>query len=162
MSSILKAYPCEGGCPRCQQVISFLHQSEKGGYHILSRGNEQQDIFVVDDDRVAFLKGLGEMSERFESSIFAYVLMSNHYHLLLLRTNKVNLSKSMQWLGTTYARRFNLRHFRSRHLFQGRFKSILVQNHAYLTQLSCYIHRNPLRDGLVDRLASRLTWPLAY
>jgi REP element-mobilizing transposase RayT len=119
MSSILKAYPCEGGCPRCQQVISFLHQSEKGGYHILSRGNEQRDIFVVDDDRTAFLKGLGEMSERFEISIFAYVLMSNHYHLLLLRTNKVNLSKSMQWLGTTYAQRFNLRHFRSRHLFQG-------------------------------------------
>jgi putative transposase len=121
-------------------------------YHILSRGNDQRDIFVVDDDRVAFLKALGEMSERFEISIFAYVLMDNHYHLLL-RTNKANLSKSMQWLGTTYTRRFNLRHFRSGHLFQGRYKSILVQNDAYLTQLSCYIHRNPLRAGIVDRLA---------
>ena len=59
----------------------------------------------------------------------------------------------MQWLGTTYTRRFNLRHFRSGHLFQGRFKSILVQNDAYLMQLSCYIHRNPLRAGLVNRLA---------
>jgi len=90
-------------------------------YHILSRGNEQRDIFVIDDDRVAFLKALSEMSERFEICIFAYVLMGNHYHLLL-RTNKANLSKSIQWLGTTYSRRFNLRHFRSRHLFQGRFK----------------------------------------
>lgn len=92
------------------------------------------------------------MSVRFEISIFAYVLMGNHYHLLL-RTNKANLSKSMQWLRTTYSRRFNLRHFRSGHLSQGRFKNILVQNDAYFTQLSCYIHRNPLRDGLVDRLA---------
>ena len=59
----------------------------------------------------------------------------------------------MQWVGTTYTRRFNLKHFRSGHLFQGRFKSILVQNDAYLMQLSCYIHRNPLRAGLVNRLA---------
>ena len=71
------------------------------------------------------------------------------HHHLLLRTNKANLSRSMQWLGTTYSRRFNLRHFRSGHLFQGRFKSILVQNNAYLTQLSGYIHRNPLRDGFL-------------
>lgn len=62
----------------------------------------------------------------------------------------------MQWLGTTYTRRFNLRHLRSCHVFQGRFKSILVQNDACLMQLSCYIHRNPLRAGLVDRLADYL------
>lgn len=78
--------------------------------------------------------------------------MGNHYHLLL-KTNRANLSKSMQWLGVTYTRRFNLRHFRSGHLFQGRFKSIIVQNDAYLMQLSCYIHRNPLRAGIAKRLA---------
>ena len=121
-------------------------------YHILSRGNEQQDIFLNNDDRAVFLKALGEMAERFEVSIFAYVLMGTHYHLLL-RTNKANLSRSMQWLGTTYTRRFNLSHLRRGHLFQGRYKSILVQNNAYLMQLSCYIHRNPLRADLVDRLA---------
>ena len=121
-------------------------------YHILSRGNDRRDIFSGDDDYKVFLSVLEEMSERFEVDIFAYVLMSNHYHLLI-RTNQDNLSKSMQWLGTTYTRRFNLKHFRSGHLFQGRFKSILVQNDAYLTQLSCYIHRNPLRAGLVNRLA---------
>ena len=121
-------------------------------YHILSRGNERRNIFFGDADYKVFLGVLEEMSDRFEVDIFAYVLMSNHYHLLI-RTNQGNLSKSMQWVGTTYTRRFNLQHFRSGHLFQGRFKSILVQNDAYLMQLSCYIHRNPLRAGLVNRLA---------
>ena len=121
-------------------------------YHILSRGNEQKDIFYDDQDRLLFLATIGEMSERFEIDVFAYVLMGNHYHLLL-KTNRANLSKSMQWLGVTYTRRFNLRHFRSGHLFQGRFKSIIVQNDAYLMRLSCYIHRNPLRAGIVKRLA---------
>ena len=121
-------------------------------YHILSRGNEQKDIFYDDQDCQLFLKTIGEMSERFEIDVFAYVLMGNHYHLLL-KTNRANLSKSMQWLGLTYTRRFNLRHFRSGHLFQGRFKSIIVQNDAYLMRLSCYIHRNPLRAGIVERLA---------
>ncbi len=99
-------------------------------YHILSRGNEQKDIFYDDPDRVVFLKTIGEMSERFEIDVFAYVLMGNHYHLLL-KTNRSNLSKSMQWLGVTYTRRFNLGHLRSGHLFQGRFKSIIVQNDAF-------------------------------
>jgi REP element-mobilizing transposase RayT len=121
-------------------------------YHILSRGNEQKDIFYDDQDRLLFLKTIGEMSKRFEIDVFAYVLMGNHYHLLL-KTNRANLSRSMQWLGVTYTRRFNLRHFRSGHLFQGRFKSIIVQNDAYLMRLSCYIHRNPLRAGIVKRLA---------
>ena len=96
-------------------------------YHVFSRGNNQQDIFLTDDDRHLFLDTIGQMSERFDTEIFAYVLMDNHYHLLL-RTPKANLSRSMQWFGTTYTRRFNLDHFQSGHLFQGRFKCILVQN----------------------------------
>jgi REP element-mobilizing transposase RayT len=91
------------------------------------------------------------MSERYDIDIFAYVLMDNHYHLLL-RTPKANLSRSMQWLGTTYTRRFNLEHFQIGHLFQGRYKSILVENDAYLMQLSYYIHNNPLHAGIVKRL----------
>ena len=120
-------------------------------YHVFSRGNNQQDIFVTDDDRYLFLDTIGQMSDRFDNDIFAYALMDNHYHLLL-RTPKANLSKSMQWLGTTYTRRFNLDHFQSGHLFQGRYKSILVENDAYLLQLSYYIHNNPLRAGMVKRL----------
>ena len=118
----------------------------------MSRGNERKDIFRDDEDRKTFLNVIGEMSERYAVDIFAYVLMDNHYHLLL-RTNHANLSKSMQWLALTYTRRFNNRHFRSGHLFQGRFKSIIVENDAYLMRLSCYIHRNPLRAGMVSRLS---------
>jgi len=125
-------------------------------YHVLSRGNEQKDIFWDNQDRESFLNCLGEVSARFETDIFAYVLMDNHYHILL-RTNRANLSKAMQWLGATYTRRFNNKHLRTGHLFQGRFKNIIVQNDAYLMQLSCYIHRNPLRAGMVKRLAD-YTW----
>ena len=121
-------------------------------YHVLSRGNEQKAIFYNDQDRSLFLRTMGEMSERFEIDVSAYVLMSNHYHLLL-KTRHANLSKSMQWLGLTYTRPFNLRHCRSGHLFQGRFKSIIVENDAYEMHLSCYIHRNPIRAGMVNRLA---------
>jgi putative transposase len=120
-------------------------------YHVLSRGNEQKAIFYDDRDRALFLKTLGEMSERFEIDVFAYVLMDNHYHVLF-KTHRANLSKSMQWLGVTYTRRFNLRHCRSGHLFQGRFKSLIVQNDEYLMRLSCYIHRNPLRARIIHRL----------
>ncbi len=74
-------------------------------YHVFSRGNNHQNIFITDDDRHLFLDTIGQMSERFENDIFAYVLMDNHYHLLL-RTQKSNLSRSMQWFGTTYGKMF--------------------------------------------------------
>jgi len=121
-------------------------------YHVLSRGNERREIFFGDDDRRRFLDTLGDMAQRFEIDVFVYVLMGNHYHLLL-RTPRANLSRAMQWLGVTYTNRFNARHSRSGHLFQGRFKNMLVQNDAYLLQLSYYIHRNPLRAKMVERLA---------
>ena len=121
-------------------------------YHVLSRGNERRDIFLDDDDRRLFLTGLAEAGERFAIDVCAYVLMGNHYHLLL-RTRRANLSKAMQWLGVSYTTRFNSKQSRSGHLFQGRFKSMLVQNDAYLLQLSYYIHCNPLRAGMVARLS---------
>ncbi len=121
-------------------------------YHVLSRGNGRQDIFLSDQDRNAFLDLLEAVSERYGIDIYAYVLMDNHYHLLL-KTQGANLSRAMQWFGTAYTRRFHGRNRTSGHLFQGRFKSILVENDAYLLRLSCYIHRNPLRAGTVTRLA---------
>lgn len=120
-------------------------------YHVFSRGNEGREIFYDDRDCRDFLGILGEMSERFEVDIYAFVLMTNHYHFLL-QTSGSNLSRAMQWLGVTYTRRFNNRHYRTGHLFQGRFKSIVVENDAYVVELSCYIHRNPLRAGMVKRL----------
>jgi putative transposase len=120
-------------------------------YHVLSLGNERSSIFSDDNDRKTFLETLGQMSHRFDVEIHAYVLMDNHYHLLL-KTNRPNLSKSMQWFGTTYTRRYNSAHGRSGHLFQGRFKNHIVEDETYLMRLSCYIHRNPLRAGMVHRL----------
>jgi len=98
---------------------------EGAHYHILSRGNNRAPIFKKKKDYLDFLDLIEEMSNRFSTIIFAYVLMENHYHLLL-QTRQNNLSKAMQWLGTSYTRRFNIRHKQSGHLFQGRFKSILV------------------------------------
>jgi len=120
-------------------------------YHLISRGNDGQAIYLNDVDRNLFLDTISEMSERFEVDIFAYVFMPNHYHLLV-KTLRANLKKAMQWFGTTYTRRFNNRNLKKGHLFQGRYKSILVQNDAYAVRLSCYIHRNPLRAGIVSRL----------
>ena len=125
-------------------------------YHVFSRGNKKQPIFHADCDRHTFLKTLSRMSERFDVTIFAYVLMNNHYHLLL-RTNQANLSKAMHWLGTTYTTIFNFANSQTGHLFQGRFKSIIVENEAYLLRLSYYIHRNPVRAGITRRLID-YTW----
>ena len=122
-------------------------------YHVFSRGNNQQDIFVTDDDRYLFLDTIGQMSERFDKDIFAYVLMDNHITLSFSASyTQSQCIQKYAMVGTTYTRRFNLAHFQIGHLFQGRFKSILVENDAYLMQLSYYIHRNPLRAGIVKRL----------
>ncbi len=108
---------------------------------------------LTDGDRYLLLDMVGELSARFNIEIYAYVLMRNHYHLLL-KTVDANLSKSMQWFGTKYTRLFHQNnHTGGGHLFQGRFKSIIVENDDYLLRLSCYIHRNPLRAGIVERLA---------
>jgi len=95
---------------------SWRIEYEGAYYHLLSRGNERRDIFLCDEDRNLVLDKIGECGERFEIDIFSYVLMSNHYHLLL-RTHRANLSKAMQWFSGTYTRRFNNRHGRSGHLW---------------------------------------------
>ena len=98
-------------------------------YHLLSRGNEGRDIYTDEKDRIIFLDTLGEVTERFDVDVHAYVLMSNHYHLLV-RTRQANLKKAMHWFGTTYTQRSKHRHLRSGHLFLGRYKSLIVQNDA--------------------------------
>jgi putative transposase len=127
-------------------------QFENAVYHIASRGNGRQNIFLDDHDRYNFLDLLGRASERFNLEIFSFCLMSNHYHLLL-RTSKANLSPAMQWLNTTYAVRFKTRHHRSGHFFQGRFKSVLVEDEPHWQHLSFYIHLNPVRAGMVENPA---------
>jgi putative transposase len=121
-------------------------------YHVFNRGNERRAVFRDSQDYEGFLSRLGRCSQRFSLAIYAYVLMGNHYHLLV-RTRQANLSVAIQWLGVSYSTWHNARHGRIGHLFQGRFKSFLIAEDSYLYRLLLYIHRNPLRAGLVKRLA---------
>ncbi|MBN2128083.1 MAG: transposase [Sedimentisphaerales bacterium] len=121
-------------------------------YHVLNRGNERRAVFRDARDCEGFLVRLGRCAQRFSLGVYAYVLMGNHYHLLV-RTRQANLSAAMQWLGVSYSTWHNARHERSGHLFQGRFKSFFVAEDAYLYRLLLYLHRNPLRARLVKRLA---------
>ncbi|MBI5969518.1 MAG: transposase [Deltaproteobacteria bacterium] len=120
-------------------------------YHVLSRGNEKREIFRDKSDYLKFLDTIGQMVQRFKLGVHAYVLMKNHYHLLI-HTKEANLSRAIQWLGVCYSVWFNRRHQRTGHLFQGRFKSFLIENERYFTAMVLYIHGNPLRAGLVGRL----------
>ncbi|HEV2214226.1 MAG TPA: transposase [Terracidiphilus sp.] len=117
-----------------------------GRYHVTARGNERKPIYRDDCDRVYFLELLAEASERLVIRIHAYVLMDNHFHLLV-ETPEANLSRAMQWLNVSYSVWFNRRHGRVGHLFQGRFKSIVVEDDAGWQQLARYVHLNPVRVG---------------
>ena len=120
-------------------------------YHVTSRGDHQEDIFRSEDDRQDWLVVLGIVCDRFNWVVHAFCLMTNHYHLLL-ETVDGNLSKGMRQLNGLYTQRFNRRHHLVGHLFQGRYKAILVQKEAYLLELSRYIVLNPLRANMVNIL----------
>lgn len=121
-------------------------------YHVLSRGNEKREIFWEEKDYLRFLDILGKMVERFKLELHAYVLMKNHFHLLV-HTKEANLSRAIQWLSVSYSVWFNKRHQRSGHLFQGRFKSFLIEDDRYFMTMCLYIHGNPLRAEIVKRLS---------
>jgi putative transposase len=113
-------------------------------YHITSRGNERRNIFENDPDRDFFLKTLKESLNTYNVILYSYVLMSNHFHLLL-ETPLANLSEFMRQFNITYTSYYNRKYNRVGHLYQGRYKSILVQKDNYLHILSRYIHLNPVR-----------------
>lgn len=113
-------------------------------YHVTCRGVERSDIFRDDKDRSRFLMALKESVELFNVEVHCYVLMSNHFHFFL-KTPDANLGRFMQRFNTAYTTYFNLRHHRVGHLYQGRYKSILVEADEYLLELSRYIHLNPVR-----------------
>jgi REP element-mobilizing transposase RayT len=126
---------------------------EYGGavYHVMCRGNGGQAIFADDPDRRMFLNTLGEVCGRCGWRVHAYVLMGNHYHLLL-ETPEPNLVVGMKWFQGTYTQRFNSRHRRWGHLFQGRYKALPVHadEAGYWEAVSSYIHLNPARAQLFD------------
>ena len=125
-------------------------------YHITSRGNARQDIFTDDDDRTDFLERLSATVEHFHWICHAYCLMTNHYHLLI-ETPDGNLSAGMRQLNGTYTQAFNRKHRQVGHLFQGRFKSILVEKESHLLTLSRYIVRNPVAARMVTS-AGHYAW----
>ena len=126
-------------------------------YHVMSRGNRSEAVFLDDKDCGVFVNTLDEACGRTGWRIHAFVLMGNHYHLLL-ETPEPNLVDGMRWLQGTYTKRFNGRHKLWGHLFQGRYKALLVEGaDAYFGTVSDYIHLNPARAKSFDLHAGRLT-----
>lgn len=118
-------------------------------YHVASRGNWGKSIFTDDQDREIFLELLFDTIERYNLICHGYCLMGNHYHLLI-ETPDSNLSNGMAWLNREYSRKNNKRHGRRGHLFQGRYKAILVEKDEHFIELTRYLALNPVRAYLVD------------
>jgi putative transposase len=119
-------------------------------YHLCARGNARQRIFRDERDCARFVELLGESAQRFDAAVLCFVLMGNHFHLVA-QTHRPNLRKWMHWLLVSYTVYFNRRHQVSGHLFQGRYKSFLVQEGDYLLGLSRYLHLNPVRGLSLGR-----------
>jgi len=119
-------------------------------YHVINRGNGRQEVFHKDDDFLAFTTLLGEAKEKYPVKLFGYCLTSNHFHLLLSPDKADDLSKFMQWLMTSHVRRYH-RHYRtSGHVWQGRYKSFIVEHDRHLLTVVIYIEGNPVRIDLVQ------------
>ncbi len=119
-------------------------------YHLTSRGNDRLPIFREDRDRTTFLGFLAIAARRFSWSVTAWVLMTNHFHLVI-QTAEPNLSRGMHWLNGKYAAWFNRQYKRSGHLFEGRFKAFLVEKESYFAEVLRYVVLNPVRAGMVER-----------
>ena len=125
-------------------------------YHVTSRGDRLEDIYDSDADRECFIKTLGDVCKRFNWVCHAYCLMSNHYHLLI-ETPDANLSKGMRQLNGVYTQAYNRSNGRVGHVFQGRYKAIMVEKQGYLLELARYIVLNPVRASMV-RSVSQWRW----
>jgi putative transposase len=119
-------------------------------YHVTSRGNRKQDIFHGRRDFLSFMSILGRTADRYRWLVYAYCLMSNHYHILI-ETLEPSLCNGMRYLNTMYVCVFNKRHKRVGHTLQGRFHATLVDKESYLLEVTRYIVLNPVRAGLVKQ-----------
>ena len=117
-------------------------------YHVTSRGNRREDIFVDDTDRARLLAMVAQGLSRFDAQLLAYCLMGNHYHFVM-HTRQGNLSALMRHINGVYTQAFNRRHGKVGHLFQGRFKAILIDRDAYLLEVCRYVDLNPVRAHMV-------------
>lgn len=128
-------------------------QFENAYYHVTCRGNARQEIFRDDEDRESFLKLLGRSIKTYHTGILAYVMMVNHFHLMV-KTPRGNLQEFMRHFNISYTSYFNRRWKRSGHLYQGRYKSFLIDADHYLQEVSRYIHLNPVRVRDMDNLSA--------
>ncbi len=119
-------------------------------YHVTSRGNARNNIFLSDQDRENFLLVLGAVVKRFHWFCHACCLMDNHYHLMI-ETPDANLSRGMRQLNGVYTQKYNWWHSKTGHIFQGRYKSILVEKENYLLELCRYVVLNPVRANMVEK-----------
>ncbi len=126
--------------------------------HVIVRGIEKRDLFLEDEDRSLFVQRLSALLKQTDTRCYAWALLSNHFHLLLMPTI-CTLSSFMRRLLTSYAVNFNRTHNRTGHLFQNRYKSIVCEEETYLLELVRYIHLNPLRAGLVKELPELDMYP---
>jgi REP element-mobilizing transposase RayT len=115
-----------------------------GWYHVVNRGNRREALFRTDTDRQQFLGRVAELPDRFRTEIHAFVLMDNHYHLLM-RTPDANLSEAIRWLQVSYSSAFNWAHGIRGPLFQGRFRSLLIEDVPGVVEVARYLHLNPVR-----------------
>src|SRR5512138_2766677 len=119
-------------------------------YHVTSRGNEKKPVFRDDTDRQSFLNTLQHVNKRYHWICHAYCLMTNHYHLLI-ETPDGNLSIGMRQINSVYTQLFNKRHGRTGHLFQGRYKAIVIQKDSHLLEVCRYVVLNPVRAKMLER-----------
>ena len=122
-------------------------------YHVTARGDRREPIFVDDKDRAALLEIAGQALSRFDAEALSYCLMGNHYHFVL-HTRQANLSLLMRHINGVYTQTFNRRHDKVGHLFQGRFKAIIVDRDAYLLEVCRYVDLNPVRARAVRKPAA--------
>lgn len=120
-------------------------------YHIIHRGNNKDLIFEDSEEKMKLLKIIGEVKEIFDFYILAYVIMDNHYHFVI-KTHNIPISKIMHRINTRYAKYYNLKKERRGSPFEGRYRSILVQNESYLLRLIKYIHNNPVYVGICNSM----------
>jgi putative transposase len=125
-------------------------------YHVLNRGNAGQEIFHKEQDYRAFIDLMREAKGKFAIKLFAYCLMPTHFHMIVKQSVREALSKFMQWLMTSHVRRYHRHYGSSGHVWQGRFKSFLIEEDNHLITVLRYVEGNPVRAGLVQ---SAREWP---
>lgn len=123
---------------------------ENGIYHVMVRGNNRANIFHDEEDFTKYMGIIKDNKERYGLKIYHYVLMNNHVHIIMKSPDGKRLSEAMRRIGVTYTRYYHNKYHRGGHLFQGRFKSFVIQEGVYLLECGRYIELNPVRSGIVD------------